>query len=88
MFRMFEAGCVSGQVIKQSLENRPVVFSTKEGPDSDDVSYMGYSTVIGDFSGDGEQGVAVGMPRGSDLFGKVCSFSFNQGMPVYIVISD
>lgn len=76
MFSIVHSSYISGQVIKQSLENRPVVFSTKEGPDTDDVSYMGYSTVIGDFSGDGEQGVAVGMPRGSDLFGKVCPLNY------------
>lgn len=44
---------------------------TPEGSPEDDNSYMGYSMAIGDFTGDGVQGVAVGMPRGADLVGKV-----------------
>lgn len=38
---------------------------------------MGYSSVSGDFNGDGMQGVAVGMPRGGGLLGKVLIFSWN-----------
>lgn len=61
----------SGQVIQQSLDNRPAVISTREGPEKDDDSYMGYSVAVGDFNGEGVQGVAVGMPRGDRLKGKV-----------------
>lgn len=36
---------------------------------------MGYSVTVGDFAGQGIQGVAVGVPRGSDLRGLVCFLS-------------
>lgn len=45
---------------------------TKEGPAKEDDSYMGYSVTTGDFVGNGDSGTAVGVPRGSDLLGKVC----------------
>lgn len=45
---------------------------TKEGPAKEDDSYMGYSIATGDFVGNGDSGTAVGVPRGSDLLGKVC----------------
>lgn len=44
---------------------------TKEGPAKEDDSYMGYSVATGDFVGNGDSGTAVGVPRGSDLLGKV-----------------
>jgi hypothetical protein len=44
---------------------------TKEGPAKEDDSYMGYSVATGDFIGNGDSGTAVGVPRGSDLLGKV-----------------
>lgn len=66
-----------GQVIQQSLVDRPAVISTREGSERDDVSYMGYSVAVGDFTDEGEQGVAVGMPRGSNLLGKVVLFTWN-----------
>lgn len=47
------------------------VFATKESTAQEDDSYLGYSTISGDFNGDGSQGVAVGMPRGAGLLGKV-----------------
>lgn len=58
-------------MIQQSLENRPAVLSTGEGSEKDDDSYLGYSMAVGDFYDENEQGVAVGMPRGARLFGKV-----------------
>lgn len=36
---------------------------------------MGYSTAVGDLDGDGKTDVAVGMPRGANLTGKVVMFS-------------
>lgn len=62
-----------GQVISQNLHNRPDVISTNEGPATDDDSYLGYSVAAGDFSGGGgsQNDVAVGMPRGAGLLGKV-----------------
>lgn len=61
-----------------SLNNpKDKVYSTKESSSKEDDSYLGYSSVTGDFTGDGLQGVAVGMPRGGDLLGKVLVFSWN-----------
>lgn len=53
------------------------VYSTKESSSKEDDSYLGYSSITGDFNGDGAQGVAVGMPRGGGLLGKVLIFSWN-----------
>lgn len=53
------------------------MLSTREGNERDDVSYMGYSVAVGDFTDEGEQGAAVGMPRGSNLLGKVVLFTWN-----------
>ena len=45
---------------------------TAEGSPSDDDSYLGYSVATGEFDGDSSSpDVAVGMPRGSGLEGKV-----------------
>ncbi|XP_044753643.1 integrin alpha-PS2 isoform X2 [Coccinella septempunctata] len=66
-----------GQVIQQSIETRPAVFSTKEGLAKDDDSYLGYSIVKGDFAGTGVEGVAVGMPRGANLHGKVLLYTWD-----------
>lgn len=61
-----------------SLNNpKDKVYSTKESSSKEDDSYLGYSSVTGDFTGDGLDGVAVGMPRGGGLLGKVLVFSWN-----------
>ena len=44
---------------------------TQEGPPSEDDSYLGYSIASGEFNGDNEPDIVVGMPRGSNLTGKV-----------------
>lgn len=54
------------------------VWATRESTAAEDDSYLGYSSVTGDFNGDGTQGVAVGMPRGGGLLGKVLIFSWNM----------
>ncbi|KAF5278363.1 hypothetical protein FQA39_LY05852 [Lamprigera yunnana] len=67
-----------GQVFQQSLDKRPAVVSTPEGPPQDDDSYMGYSMVIGDFNNEGVQGVAVGMPKGGEeLEGRILLYTWN-----------
>ncbi|KAJ8683507.1 hypothetical protein QAD02_019299 [Eretmocerus hayati] len=50
-------------------------LATKEGPPSEDSSFLGYSVAVGDFLGDGDSGVAVGVPRALDLSGKVLLFT-------------
>lgn len=54
------------------------MYSTSESTAAEDDSYFGYSSATGDFRGDGQQGVAVGMPRGSGLLGKVCIYGWNM----------
>ena len=46
-------------------------MSTEEGSPNDDDSYLGYSVTTGEFTGDSELDIAVGMPRGANLSGKV-----------------
>ena len=46
-------------------------MSTDEGSPNDDDSYLGYSVSSGEFTGDNTPDVAVGMPRGANLTGKV-----------------
>ncbi|XP_070507183.1 integrin alpha-PS2 isoform X2 [Chironomus tepperi] len=67
-----------GQMYSYSLNNpKDKVYSTKESSSKEDDSYLGYSSATGDFMGEGLQGVAVGMPRGAGLLGKVLIFSWN-----------
>jgi len=54
-----------------NLLNRLDLFSTEEGPESEDNTYLGYSLALGHFNGDSYPDIAVGMPRGSNLTGKV-----------------
>ena len=54
-----------------NLLNRLDLFTTEEGPESEDNTYLGYSLALGHFTGDTYPDIAVGMPRGSNLTGKV-----------------
>nr|CAD7257446.1 unnamed protein product [Timema shepardi] len=67
-----------GQMYSQNLGSRLDVIATKERGEQDDDSYMGYSVTVGDFTGDGQGGTAVGMPRGSQLLGKVLLYTWNM----------
>ncbi|KAL0113860.1 hypothetical protein PUN28_011297 [Cardiocondyla obscurior] len=69
-----------GQAFSQPLNGQKIMF-TKEGPAKEDDSYMGYSVATGDFAGNGDSGTAVGVPRGSDLLGKVILFTSNMTNP-------
>lgn len=53
------------------MNGRSRIMFTKEGPAKEDDSYMGYSVTTGDFIGNGDSGTAIGVPRGSELRGKV-----------------
>ena len=46
-------------------------MSTEEGSPNDDDSYLGYSVTTGEFTGGDALDIAVGMPRGANLSGKV-----------------
>ena len=53
-------------------------YKTGEGSPDDDDSYLGYSVTTGEFDGDGDNtDVAVGMPRGAGLNGKVLVYNRN-----------
>ncbi|GAB0088980.1 Integrin alpha-PS2 [Sergentomyia squamirostris] len=67
-----------GQMYSTSIVNPGTkVYQTQESTASEDDSYLGYSAVSGDFNGDGVAGVAVGMPRGGGLLGKVLIYTWN-----------
>ncbi|GAV07234.1 hypothetical protein RvY_17099-2 [Ramazzottius varieornatus] len=63
-----------GQVHSQSLSETADLLNTVEGPPSHDDSYLGYSTAVGEFTGDRQDDIAVGMPRGYNLTGAVILF--------------
>ncbi|XP_057369878.1 integrin alpha-PS2-like isoform X1 [Daphnia carinata] len=73
VFRTF----VTGQLFSQGLFSRLDVLSTTEGSAAEDDSYLGYSSAVGDLDDDGRTDVAVGMPRGANLTGKVVLLSSN-----------
>ncbi|KAL9878702.1 integrin subunit alpha inflated isoform 2-T8 [Glossina fuscipes fuscipes] len=54
------------------------VFSTLESTPKDDDSYLGYSMTVGDFNGDRIDDVAIGMPRGAGLLGKIVVNGWNM----------
>ena len=58
-------------------------MSTDEGSPADDDSYLGYSVATGEFNGDNDMDIAVGMPRGANLTGKVSLARF----PLPVLIS-
>lgn len=62
---------IIGQFFSKNLDGQSEVFSTNEGPKSDDNSYFGYSVAVGAFGLGLDSGAAVGMPRGAELLGKV-----------------
>ena len=60
---------------------------TQEGDPQDDDSYLGYSVATGEFNGDGDKmDVAVGMPRGANLTGKVTFFFKFEASSHHILI--
>ncbi|XP_023158758.1 integrin alpha-PS2 isoform X2 [Ceratitis capitata] len=54
------------------------VYSTAESSSQDDDSYLGYSMVTGDFDGDRIEDIAIGMPRGAGLLGKIVVNHWNM----------
>ncbi|TMW50275.1 hypothetical protein DOY81_004656, partial [Sarcophaga bullata] len=54
------------------------VYSTAESSSADDDSYLGYSMITGDFNGDRMEDIAIGMPRGAGLLGKIVVNKWNM----------
>ncbi|XP_017056150.1 integrin alpha-PS2 isoform X2 [Drosophila ficusphila] len=54
------------------------VFSTTESASANDDSYLGYSMITGDFDGDRSEDVAIGMPRGGNLVGRIVVNRWNM----------
>ncbi|KAL7639215.1 UNVERIFIED_CONTAM: hypothetical protein RMT77_010749 [Armadillidium vulgare] len=66
---------LGGQIHSQSLFTRNEYFTTGEGPADEDDQYLGYSVAAGDFTGDGLQDIALGVPKGLNYTGKVSLYS-------------
>ncbi|KAL4222463.1 hypothetical protein ACF0H5_018503 [Mactra antiquata] len=67
-----------GQLFNFNFEDGPGRYkSTREGDESDDYSYMGYSSAVGNFDSDDLEDYVVGVPRGNHLEGKVVLYSQN-----------
>ncbi|XP_048504880.1 integrin alpha-PS2 isoform X1 [Athalia rosae] len=75
--RLSYFGESSGQAFSSPVSSLPIVMSTKESKAIDDDSYLGYSVATGNFEGNGQTSVAVGMPRGANLQGKVLIYAAN-----------
>ncbi|XP_049867403.1 integrin alpha pat-2 isoform X2 [Pectinophora gossypiella] len=65
-----------GQLYEYTQGSKPKILSTPEANSHYDDSYMGYSITVGDFAGNGIQGVAVGVPRGAELRGLVVLYTW------------
>jgi len=66
-----------GQVFSFNTRQLRNQVSTDEGSPADDDSYLGYSVATGEFNGDSDMDIAVGMPRGANLTGKVVLYNSN-----------
>ncbi|CAG5051038.1 unnamed protein product [Parnassius apollo] len=66
-----------GQLKVQTINGKRSLISTPEASPKYDDSYMGYSVTVGDFGDQGQQGVAVGVPRGADLKGLVVLYTWD-----------
>ncbi|XP_013180583.1 PREDICTED: integrin alpha-PS2-like isoform X2 [Papilio xuthus] len=66
-----------GQLKVQMINGKRSFIATQEASSSYDDSYMGYSVTVGDFTAQGEQAVAVGVPRGADLKGLVVLYTWD-----------
>jgi len=66
-----------GQVFSFNTRQLRNQVSTEEGSPADDDSYLGYSVATGEFNGDSDTDIAVGMPRGANLTGKVVLYNSN-----------
>ncbi|XP_033497444.1 integrin alpha-8 [Epinephelus lanceolatus] len=65
------AEILNGYSLKAVLRQVPGEKHTRAAEDSHDDSYLGYSVAVGEFTGDSEQELIAGVPRGAQNFGYV-----------------
>ncbi|XP_049903567.1 integrin alpha-8 [Epinephelus moara] len=65
------AEILNGYSLKAVLRRVPGEKHTRAAEDSHDDSYLGYSVAVGEFTGDSEQELIAGVPRGAQNFGYV-----------------
>ncbi|XP_041101408.1 integrin alpha-8-like [Polyodon spathula] len=65
------AEIINGFSFKEILRKVKGEKQTRAAPDSYDDSYLGYSVAVGEFTGDSEQELIAGVPRGAHNFGYV-----------------
>ncbi|XP_075872112.1 integrin alpha-8-like, partial [Nelusetta ayraudi] len=63
------AEILNGYSLKAVLRQVPGEKLTRAAEDSHDDSYLGYSVAVGEFTGDSEQELIAGVPRGAQSFG-------------------
>ena len=67
-----------GQIFSLSVDDAGSVYKTGENETDDENLYLGYSVTTGEFDGDSDNAdIAVGMPRGAGLSGKVVIYNKN-----------
>uniref|UniRef100_A0A668A3X9 Integrin subunit alpha 8 n=1 Tax=Myripristis murdjan TaxID=586833 RepID=A0A668A3X9_9TELE len=65
------AEILNGYSLKAVLRRVPGEKQTSAAADTHDDSYLGYSVAVGEFTGDSEQELIAGVPRGAQNFGYV-----------------
>ncbi|RVE62629.1 hypothetical protein OJAV_G00158900 [Oryzias javanicus] len=65
------AEIINGYSLKAVLRQVPGEKQTTASDDANDDSYLGYSVAAGEFTGDSEQELIAGVPRGAQNFGYV-----------------
>ncbi|XP_014851494.1 PREDICTED: integrin alpha-8 [Poecilia mexicana] len=65
------AEILNGYSLKAVLRRVPGEKQTGAAEDTNDDSYLGYSVAVGEFTGDSEQELITGVPRGAQNFGYV-----------------
>uniref|UniRef100_H3DPZ4 Integrin subunit alpha 8 n=1 Tax=Tetraodon nigroviridis TaxID=99883 RepID=H3DPZ4_TETNG len=65
------AEILNGYSLKAVLRQVPGEKHTRAAEDTHDDSYLGYSVAVGEFTGDSEQELIAGVPRGAQNFGYV-----------------
>uniref|UniRef100_A0A8D3C4U9 Integrin, alpha 8 n=1 Tax=Scophthalmus maximus TaxID=52904 RepID=A0A8D3C4U9_SCOMX len=65
------AEILNGYSLKAILRKVPGEKHTRAAEDTHDDSYLGYSVAVGEFTGDSEQELIAGVPRGAQNFGYV-----------------